>query len=388
MNPVVVLGVTGSIGRCALQVADRLGMAVEGMAAGGSESSLDQLCRWAERYPRAKVAAARPSPSSHRRLRSLLGSRYLPGEEGVLRLAAAPGATVVNGIVGAAGLPASAAALAAGSRLALANKESLVAGGELLTRAAQAGGGELIPVDSEHSALFQCLRGERSEEVEKLILTASGGPFRGMGPEQLAGVTVRQALDHPTWRMGERITVDSATLVNKGLEVIEAHHLFGIGYDRIEVVVHPESIVHSMVEFRDGSLKAQLGRPDMSLPIQYALTYPQRLPSSAPSYRLTDSPLTFHPPDRETFPALDLAYQAGREGGTAPAVYNAADEVAVEAFLSSRISFPGITGVIAEVLDGHARSAPETVEQVMEADRQARSRARRAVERRESGGRG
>lgn len=382
MNPVVVLGVTGSIGHRTLQVADRLGIEVAGMAAGGSESSLGSLCRWAERYPRAKVAVARPSSSSHRSLRSLLGSRYLPGEDGVLSLAADPGATVVNGIVGAAGLPASAAALRAGARLALANKESLVAGGEALMRAARDGKGELIPVDSEHSALFQCLRGERTEEVEKLILTASGGPFRGMGPEQLAAVTVEQALEHPTWRMGERITIDSATLVNKGMEVIEAHHLFGIGYDRIEVVVHPQSIVHSMVEFRDGSLKAQLGSPDMGLPIQYALTYPQRLPCDSPPFRPTDSPLTFHAPDRETFPALDLAYGAGRAGGCAPAAYNAADEVAVEAFLASRIPFPGICGVIAEVLDGFPPSGAETVEQVMEADRQARSRARRAVERR------
>lgn len=382
MNPVVALGVTGSIGRRTLQVADRLGLEVAGMAAGGSESSIGALCNWAERYPRAKVAVARPSASSHRSLRSLLGNRYLPGEDGVLDLAASPGATVVNGIVGAAGLPASEAALSAGARLALANKESLVAGGEALMRAARAGNAELIPVDSEHSALFQCLRGERTEEVAKLILTASGGPFRGMGPEQLAEATVGQALDHPTWRMGERITIDSATLVNKGLEVIEAHHLFGIGYDQIEVVVHPQSIVHSMVEFRDGSLKAQLGPPDMGLPIQYALTYPQRLPSASPPFRLTDSPLVFHPPDRETFPALDLAYQAGREGGCAPAAYNAADEVAVEAFLSSRIPFPGICGVIAEVLDGFPPSEAETVEQVMEADRQARRLARRAVERR------
>ena len=379
MNPVVVLGATGSIGRQALQVADQLGIPVSGLAARGSEHSIQRLFYLAGRYRQATVAATEPSVESHRQLLRLLGSRYRPGYEGVLDLAMTPGATVVNGIVGAEGLRASAAALLAGNRLALANKESLVAGGELITRAAQTEGAELIPVDSEHSALFQCLQGERMDEVGKLILTASGGPFRGMDPGQLAGVTPQQALEHPTWRMGERITIDSATLANKGLEVIEAHHLFGVDYDRIEVVVHPESIVHSMVEFVDGSLKAHLGRPDMRIPIQYALTFPERAPSSARPFDPVAAPLTFQPPDRGTFPALDLAYQAGREGGTAPAVFNAADEVAVEAFLSSRIRFPEVAEVIAETLEDHSRQDLETVEQVLEADRQARNRARQAV---------
>lgn len=379
MNPVVVLGATGSIGRQALQVADQLGIPVAGVAARGSEHSISRLFYLAGRYPQAAVTATDPAAESHRHLLRLLGSRYRPGYEGVLDMAMTPGATVVNGIVGADGLRASAAALLAGNRLALANKESLVAGGELITRAAQTEGAELIPVDSEHSALFQCLQGERMPEVEKLILTASGGPFRGMDAGQLAEVTPQQALEHPTWQMGKRITIDSATLVNKGLEVIEAHHLFGVDYDRIEVVVHPESIVHSMVEFVDGSLKAHLGRPDMRIPIQYALTFPERAPSAARPFDPAASPLSFQPPDRGTFPALDLAYQAGREGGTAPAVFNAADEVAVEAFLSSRIRFPEVTEVIAETLEDHSRQDLETVEQVLEADRQARHRARRAV---------
>lgn len=379
MKPVVVLGATGSIGRQALQVADQLGIPVSGVAARGSEYSISRLFYLAGRYPQATVTATDPTAESHRHLLRLLGSRYRPGYEGVLDLAMTPGATVVNGIVGADGLRASAAALLAGNRLALANKESLVAGGELITRAAQTEGAELIPVDSEHSALFQCLQGERMPEVEKMILTASGGPFRGMDAEQLAEVTPQQALEHPTWQMGKRITIDSATLVNKGLEVIEAHHLFGVDYERIEVVVHPESIVHSMVEFVDGSLKAHLGRPDMRIPIQYALTFPERAPSSARPFDPAASPLSFQPPDRGAFPALDLAYQAGREGGTAPAVFNAADEVAVEAFLSSRIRFPEVTEVIAETLEDHSRQDLETVEQVLEVDRQARRRARQAV---------
>ena len=303
--------------------------------------------------------------------------------EALVELAARPGCIVVNGIVGAAGLEASIAALEAGNRLALANKESLVVGGPLVMEAA--GRGELIPIDSEHSALFQCLRGEQASEVERLLLTASGGPFRGRGTDELAEAGVEEALSHPTWRMGPRITIDSATLVNKGLEVIEAHFLFGLPFDRVDVVIHPQSIVHSMVEFVDGSIKAHLGPADMRIPIRYALTYPDRAEADVPRFDLTRTDLTFEPVDREAFPALDLAYAAGRGGGTLPAAFNAADEAAVEAFLAERIGFLDIPGVIAEVLESHDRTEVTSTEAVFRADREARAAAGEAVARRMRG---
>jgi 1-deoxy-D-xylulose-5-phosphate reductoisomerase len=271
--------------------------------------------------------------------------------------------------------------LEAGKRLALANKESLVAGGELVVAAGAAGGGELIPVDSEHSAILQCLEGYEIGSVSKMILTASGGPFRGWGPEEVARAHPQQALNHPTWSMGAKITVDSATLANKALEVIEAHFLYGIGYDALEVVVHPQSIVHSLVEFVDGSVLAQLGFPTMELPILYALSYPQRLHDR--QLRTFDavkaSPLVFEEVDRETFALFALGERAGRDGGTSPAVFNAANEVAVEAFLQERISFPQMGELVAGVLDRLGGREVEGVEHILEVDREARIAAAEGV---------
>ncbi|MYB44011.1 MAG: 1-deoxy-D-xylulose-5-phosphate reductoisomerase [Acidimicrobiia bacterium] len=377
MKPVVVLGATGSIGRQTLEVADRLGIRVSGLAA---RRAGDELARLADRYTQATVVAVAPDPDGHDRFRLQYGNRYASGPGALVEMAQHPGSTVVNGVVGSAGLEASIAALEAGNRLALANKESLVVGGELVMAAARHG--ELVPVDSEHSALFQCMVGERIPEVSRLLLTASGGPFRGRDREQLGRVGVEEALAHPTWNMGPRITIDSATLVNKGLEVIEAHFLFGLAFEKVDVVVHPQSIVHSLVEFVDGSLKAHLGVTDMRIPIQYALTYPQRSPGGFSRFDLTRSDLTFEAVDRDAFPALDLAYAAGRAGGTVPAAFNAADEVAVAAFLERRIAFLDIPAVIAEVLEGHQATETTSIEVVVEADRSARRAARAAVERR------
>ena len=377
MRPVVVLGATGSIGRQTIEVADRLGVRVAGLAA---RRAGDELARLADRYPHASVVAVAPDAVGHDRFRRQFGDRYVCGAAALVEMAQRPDSTVVNGVVGSAGLEASIAALEAGNRLALANKESLVVGGELVMAAARLG--ELVPVDSEHSALFQCMVGERIPEVSRLVLTASGGPFRGRDRERLGRVGVDEALAHPTWNMGPRITIDSATLVNKGLEVIEAHYLFGLPFEKVDVVVHPQSIVHSLVEFVDGSLKAHLGATDMRIPIQYALTYPQRSPGSFPPFDLTRSDLTFEAVDRDAFPALDLAYAAGRAGGTAPAAFNAADEVAVAAFLERRIGFLDIPAVITEVLEDHEQTEATSVGVVIEADRAARRAARAAVERR------
>ncbi|MBW3666753.1 MAG: 1-deoxy-D-xylulose-5-phosphate reductoisomerase, partial [Actinobacteria bacterium] len=279
-RPVVVLGATGSIGTQTLEVADRLGLEVAALAA---RRPTPQLAAIARRYPDAAVAVAGGSHDERVGLTSAIGGRARFGPEAVMEVAATPGRIVVNGIVGSAGLAATVSAIEAGNRVALANKESLVAGGPVV-RQALAGGGELIPVDSEHSALFQCLAGESADSVARLVLTASGGPFRGATPEELSGVTPEQALAHPVWDMGPRITVDSATLFNKGMEVIEAHFLFDIPYERIDVVVHPQSVLHSAVEFVDGSWKGHLGQPDMRIPIQYALTHPERAPSPAPPF--------------------------------------------------------------------------------------------------------
>jgi 1-deoxy-D-xylulose-5-phosphate reductoisomerase len=371
VNALVVLGATGSIGRQTLDVADRLDLDVRVLAARRPGAAFDAL---AARYPGADLVLVDGSAdSSIRPVRT--------GAEALTEAASRPGSTVVNGVVGAAGLAASVAALEAGNRLALANKESMVAAGDLIRGVLAAHGGELIPVDSEHSALFQCLQGEPSGAVRRLILTASGGPFRGWARETLRDVTPEQALAHPTWSMGARITIDSATLFNKGLEVIEAHQLFGLGYDAIDVVVHPQSIVHSLIEFRDGSLKAHMGQPDMRVPIQYALTYPDRLPGPLGPFDLTAADLTFQAPDRATFRALDLAFSAGRAGGTMPAVLNAADEVAVQAFLDKRLGFLDIAAVIESVLSDHDVRQADTIEAVVEADAQARARAEEVVSR-------
>jgi len=362
----VVLGATGSIGTQALEVADRLGLDVGGIAA---RRISPQLVDLAERYPQAAVVAV-DHPAGHD-LPAWFGVRLATGVEALDAMAATPGAVVVNGVVGCAGLRPSLAALAAGNRLALANKESLVAGGGLVLEAARAGGGAIVPVDSEHSAIEQCLVGEPGG-IARLILTASGGPLRGRSAAEMEAVTVEEALAHPTWDMGPRITVDSATMMNKALEVVEAHHLFGVGYPAIDVIIHPQSVIHSMVEFVDGSVKAQMGEPDMRVPIQYAITGARRRPGTTPPLDLSGRALSFETPDREAFPCLELGYEAGRRGGIAPAVLNAADEVAVAAFLEGRIGFAGIARLVGSVLERTPDRVPGSVADVLDADGEAR----------------
>lgn len=305
------------------------------------------------------------------------GIQVLWGDQGMLAVATCPEAhTLLTAVTGTAGLMPTVAAIKAGKDIALANKETLVAAGALVTELAERQRVKILPVDSEHSAVWQCMQGAGPGEIDSIILTASGGPFR-KEPEDLGQVTVEMALAHPNWSMGKKITVDSATLMNKGLEVIEARWLFGLDYGKIRVVVHPQSIIHSMVEFVDGSVLAQLGLPDMKLPIQYALTYPRRLPGRMPRLDfLSLRELTFEAPDTGRFPLLGLAYQAGRRGGTAPAVMNAANEVAVEFFLAGKIGFPHIQRVVEEVLSGYDIIDRPSLEDILASDREARHRAR------------
>lgn len=368
-NPVVVLGATGSIGRQTLEVAGSLGLEIAAIAARSPSPAFAEV---ALQHPDAVVIVASGSESERADFQGSLRRPVEAGSEAIQKAVAMPGVTVVNGIVGSAGLRASVSALEAGNRLALANKESLVAGGPVVERALEDGGGDLIPVDSEHSAIYQCLAGEDTESVDRLILTASGGPFRGRTTAELAQVSPEEALAHPTWEMGRRITVDSATLFNKGLEVIEAHFLFGIPYEQIEVVVHPQSILHSAVAFVDGSWKGHFGHADMRIPIQYALTAPDRAVSPASPFALTGLELTFEEPDRDTFPALDIAFAAGRKGGSDPAVMNAADEVAVEAFLERRLGFLGVSEVVARTIELVVWRELSTVEDVLAVDSEAR----------------
>jgi 1-deoxy-D-xylulose-5-phosphate reductoisomerase len=370
---VLILGSTGSIGTQALEViaANPDRFEVVGLAAGGANARLLAQQRAATGVK--KIAIADPDAA--------IDDVTYRGADAVIRLVRDTEADVVlNGLVGALGLEPTLAALETGARLALANKESLVAGGPLVLRAAAPG--QIVPVDSEHSALAQCLRAGQANEVAKLVLTASGGPFRGWSAEHLAHVTPEQAGAHPTWNMGPMNTLNSASLVNKGLEVIETHLLFGVPYERIDVVVHPQSIVHSMVTFTDGSTIAQASPPDMKLPISLALGWPDRVPAAAAACDFsTAASWAFEPLNSEVFPAVDLARAAGRAGGCMPAVYNAANEEAAAAFLAGSISFPAIVGTIADVLadGGQWAAEPATVEDVLDAQRWARDRARRAV---------
>ena len=366
---IVVLGSTGSIGTQTLEVAGNLGLEVTTLAAGHPG---DTLLTQARRFPDAQIVVAGGDSDERKHFELQLGGRVEFGDDAIATAASRQGSVVVNGIVGAAGLSATLAALEAGNRVGLANKESLVAGGPVVKAALREGRGEIIPIDSEHSAIYQCLVGESIEDVSRLVLTASGGPFRGMTTEQLVGVTPDQALRHPTWEMGRRVTIDSATLFNKGLEVIEAHYLFDLDYDRIDVVIQPQSIVHSMVEFVDGSWKGHLGHADMRIPIQYALTAPRRATGMATPFQFPGVTLEFEEPDRNTFHALDLAFDAGRQGGSSPAVMNAADEVAVEAFLDGRLGFPGITQLVARTLEGVEWRELSSLDDVMAVDAEAR----------------
>jgi 1-deoxy-D-xylulose-5-phosphate reductoisomerase len=348
MKRVALLGATGSIGRQAIEVVDAH-PELELVAAASGSTPIDGLA------PLTQVGGD---------LTELL-ERARPD-------------VVLNAVVGFAGLPATLWALERGVDLALANKESLVAAGELALAAHRRGGGLLLPVDSEHSAAFQCLEGRAAEAVHSLVLTASGGPFRGLTREELESVTPADALAHPTWSMGPKITVDSATLANKGLELIEAHFLFGLPYERIEVVVHPSSIVHALLRLRDGATLAHLGYPDMRVPISFALTYPERAATPAPPLALAGLTLEFEAPDVETFPLLRLAREAGERGGTAPCAYNAANEVAVAAFLEGRLPFLGIAELVERAL-GEVDGAPaRDLDDLVEADAAAR-RAAEAV---------
>ena len=391
MSPreVVLLGATGSIGTQAVDVVrrnpDRL--RVVGLAAGGDRPDL--LARQALDLGVEVVAVARATAAQDLQLAFYAEAqargfsagdfavpKILTGPDAATEVAGWPCDVVLNGMTGSVGLAPTLAALAAGRTLALANKESLVAGGPLVQAAVQRPD-QIVPVDSEHSALAQCLRGGRADEVRRLVLTASGGPFRGRTRAELAGVTPEQALAHPTWDMGPVVTVHSATLVNKGLELIEAHLLFGTAYDALDVVVHPESIVHSMVEFFDGSTLAQVSPPDMRLPIALGLTWPDRLPDAAPAMDWTAAHTwRFQPLDEEAFPAVRLARSAGDRGGTAPAVLNAANEECVAAFLTGGLPFLGIVDTVAQVVDEHPFRERPTLVEVLEMERWARERAR------------
>ena len=375
MKKIVILGSTGSIGTQALEiVAASEDLQVVGLAACSS---------WKEMLGQARQhgvpAVALSDAAAAERARSAWDGRVLAGEEGVRELIAASGADLVlNGMVGAAGLGPTVVALGEGIDVALANKESLVIGGELTTALAEATGTRLLPVDSEHSALFQLIGAEQPGTVERLVLTASGGPFRGRS--DLSGVGVEDALAHPTWKMGGRITIDSATLMNKGFEAIEAHHLFGVPYERIAVVVHPQSIVHSLIDLNDGATLAHLGYPDMRVPISYALHFPERADVDVPRLDLAAiGELSFEPPDLETFACLRLALDAGRAGGTAPCVLNAADEVAVAAFLDGRIAFTAIATAIERVLEEMPAQPVTHFDDLFAADREARRRTEEQV---------
>ncbi len=377
-----ILGATGSIGIQALEVIEKLeNWEIAGMSCFQNVESLaDQAARF--RPPRLAVADSAAASSLKKNLPAGYQPDILTGSAGYEELAALPDVDVVlNAIVGAAGLKPSLAAARLGKRLALANKESLVIGGRILMPLLRDTGGEIIPVDSEHNAIFQLLEGRQQEEIENLILTASGGPFRGYSTASLEKVTLEDALDHPNWDMGSKITIDSATLMNKGLEVIEAHWLFGFSYDKIKVVVHPQSIIHSLIELIDGSLLAELGQPDMKIPIQHAFTHPNRQNAVSDKLALTEiTELTFQEPDTESFPALKLAFQAGRQGQGYPVVLNASNEVAVSAFLQKRIAFLEISYIIEEMLEKHQPVDLKESDEILELDRQTRRKTKEFID--------
>ena len=378
MKSISILGSTGSIGESTLSVVrsfpDRF--RVVGLAAGSNVSKL--AAQIAEFRPAVVSVSTEAALDDLGRLVDLKSMRARCGEAGMIDVAAAKEADViVAAVVGAVGLVPTLAAIQAGKDVALANKETLVIAGELMTKERKARGTRLLPIDSEHCALHQCLDGRKPASVRKLWLTASGGPFRTRDASTFGRITIDEALNHPTWRMGRKITIDSATLMNKALEIIEAHWLFDVPQDRIDVVVHPQSVVHSMVEFVDGTVLAQLGRTDMRIPIQYALSFPESWVTPLEPMDLAKAfQLTFEPPDHERFPSLRIAHRALEAGGTAPAAMNAANEVAVECFLDGRIPFAAITAVVDEVVTAHRVASADTLEAVLGADREARERAR------------
>jgi 1-deoxy-D-xylulose-5-phosphate reductoisomerase len=374
---IAILGSTGSIGRSALEVIGRHADRFDVVALAANRR-VDELADQVRRHRPARAVLCHADST----LPDDSGTRWFSGRSALLDLAADPDVDVVlNALVGAAGLEPTLRALDTGHRLALANKESLVAGGRLVIEAAERGGGEIVPIDSEHSAILQCLEGHSGSSVHRVVLTASGGPFRGRNPEALLHVRPEEALRHPTWDMGAKITIDSATLANKALEVIEAHYLYGLGYDAIDAVIHPQSVIHSFVEFVDGSVLAQLGFPTMELPILYALSYPERLSDAA--LRTYDpvgaSPLTFEEIDEAAFPLFGLGTEAGRRGGIAPAVYNAGNEIAVQAFLEGKVRFPEMADVVSEAMESMGQGEIRDAEDVFEVDSAARRAAAAAA---------
>ncbi len=383
MKHIVILGSTGTIGINALDVIRmfKRRFKVTGLVAGRNLELLAQQV--AEFSPRVVSVRERADVDALRKLVGRCRTEFVHGEEGSVAAATDPSSDyVLAAIVGAAGLVPTFAAVQAGKDVGLANKEALVMSGELFVREARRRGVRLLPVDSEHSAVFQCLQGNRREDVDKIILTASGGPFLRTPLAQLPDVTVDQALEHPTWKMGPKITIDSATMMNKGLEVIEARWLFDLPAERVEVVIHPQSIVHSMVRYRDGAVMAQFGIPDMRIPIAYALSYPERLDTGLPPLDLTGGgQLTFMDVEGPRYPALNMAYDALARGGTVPPVLNAANEVAVSAFLDGRIDFRRIHEISRETVATHEPVQPRGLEQVLEADRWARAFAEDLVQR-------
>jgi 1-deoxy-D-xylulose-5-phosphate reductoisomerase len=370
---VAILGSTGSIGRSSLEVISRFPDRFRVAYLTGNHN-IDLLCAQAERFRPAGVVVMDPRHVPALRARLPHSIEILSGTDGLMEVVARPDTDIVlSSLVGFAGLLPTLRAIESGKDIALANKETLVVGGEIVMRNVRERGIQLLPVDSEHSAILQCLQGENLQAVQRLILTASGGPFLHYSADRFLTITREEALQHPTWKMGKKITIDSATLMNKGLEVIEAHWLFALPPEKIDVVIHPQSIIHSMVEFLDGSIKAQLGVPDMKLPIQYALTYPER--PAAPHQRLNFADLkqmTFYEPDLRKFRCLALAYEALRAGGTAPAVLNAANEVAVQLFLEERIPFSAIPELIEDALTAHTVVNTPALEEVVHADAETR----------------
>lgn len=383
MKRVILLGSSGSIGESTCKVARALPdkMKIVGL---GVAKSTERLLEQAKEFGVKALAVSDPQAAEKVKSKLPAGAKFFPGAEGLARMVEETDADMVLvAIVGTAGLAPALAALRSGKDLAVASKEILVLAGSAVMAEAKKRKRQVLPVDSEHNAIFQCLQGANEKEVRKVILTASGGPFRQSRAAELEKVTVAQALKHPTWSMGKKITIDSATMFNKGLEMIEAHWLFGLPMKQVEVVVHPQSIVHSMVEFIDGSVLAQLSVTDMCFPIQYAVTFPERMPSGLPPLDLAKlGSLTFEAPDEKRFPALRLAREAGEAGGTLPGVFNAANEVAVEAFLAEQISFPRIWGMVEEVMQKHTTLSSPDLDAIIEADRWARSEAKVRLEKR------
>ena len=383
MKRVILLGSSGSIGESTCKVARALPdkMKIVGL---GVAKSTERLLEQAKEFGVKALAVSDPQAAEKVKSKLPAGSKFFPGAEGLARMVEETDADMVLvAIVGTAGLAPALAALRSGKDLAVASKEILVLAGSAVMAEAKKRKRQVLPVDSEHNAIFQCLQGANEKEVRKVILTASGGPFRQSRAAELEKVTVAQALKHPTWSMGKKITIDSATMFNKGLEMIEAHWLFGLPMKQVEVVVHPQSIVHSMVEFIDGSVLAQLSVTDMCFPIQYAVTFPERMPSGLPPLDLAKlGSLTFEAPDEKRFPALRLAREAGEAGGTLPGVFNAANEVAVEAFLAEQIPFPRIWGMVDEVMQKHTTLSSPDLEAIIEADRWARIEAKVRLEKR------